>query len=313
MKTLNRLDLIIIGGILISVFSYFFGSWLGSQSGLSIMVELRNFLNTVDPAQDVSRQQTIFAILLSLLLFSIVQLITFVISRLTDRIHWHLIRAGLAVLAIGGLFHLYSAYQANTSGVILMAVGNLAVLIASLYSAYQPYGAKKVPADTPASEPLPANDVRKSIQEDQPLDEDPMIRFQRKTAHEFHQATQDAKPFGLAIVSVTNFEDYQTVFGDDATAEMIDVLKTYVNDCSRASQSVSFSKGAMMLSMPDAGRKDISDALVELERKMQTHGFIGEMLLPDGKVTLKWVAVVAPEDGTDLAKLTENLLMQFAM
>ncbi len=94
---------------------------------------------------------------------------------------------------------------------------------------------------------------------------------------------------------------------------MTDSLVEYTRSAGEVSNVVAFSVGAVMVSVPDANHAGMEALFMKIKQKMQSHGFEGEMLMPDGAISLKSCASIYPDEGNDILSLTEGVLSSYSM
>ncbi len=204
MRTPKKLDNVVLIGLLLSAFSFIFGPWLGSQSGLKIMLDLGAFLTESRPAQDAARQQSIFALLLILALLLVAQVSIFVAQVYSKEPRRQVMLPIVSLVVLGIVTSLYIGYHAHTLGVILTGAGCILVILASLLTRF-PH--KQAAAASPTN-----------------ADTDPMGTFQRNVAREFHQCKQSQRSFSLGIIGINGFDSYTEVFGNKAAKILTDSL-----------------------------------------------------------------------------------------
>lgn len=303
-RNLSRGQIVNLSGILLAVFAFFFGPWLGSRSGMWIWLDLAGFLSGTHPPADTSRQETIFLLLTVLFLLLAGQAATMFKMARTMRPRWAVFEIVLALAALGVLSVLYLGYDAQTLGVSLTALG--CVLIGgsglALFVGHAPGAGEEVP--------------RPSLEEaqrmpPQPID-DPMLAFQKAVAAEFHRCERENAPFSLSVIGMAHHDDYVTVFGEQEGEELTTTLLADVRHVCPTAIAVGFSSGAVMVALPNVAADRVTGIVAETTSRMRSRGFVGEMLLPGGKMQLINGAATYPLDANNLADLTERALLAYA-
>ena len=110
-------------GVILAVFGFIFGPWLGSRSGLWVLVDLATRLFGPDRPAAASRQQAIFALLVALALVLIGLALALSADLRTKKRYWSVAGILLAVGALLLLAVLFFSYDARTVGVMLTALG----------------------------------------------------------------------------------------------------------------------------------------------------------------------------------------------
>lgn len=123
MRGLGATQIVNLIGVVLAVFAFAFGPWLGTRSGLWVLTDLGRFLTSPDRPADVSRQQTIFIILVALTVILIGLAVVFLIQMRTGKRSWTAIEILLAAVALVLLGFLFFKYEAQTAGVLLTVLG----------------------------------------------------------------------------------------------------------------------------------------------------------------------------------------------
>lgn len=293
---LDNVHLINLAGVLLSVFAYAFGPWLGNRSALGLLIDLTRFLSGDSLPAEVSRQQTIFALLVALAMLLAGQAAAAYLALRTDRRRWFVIETALAAIALLILATLFFGFDARTGGLLATTLG---CFIAGGSALTLAVGGGASPAiESPSAGAAAAAD--------------PMMAFQQKAAGKFHASCGQNKPFCLAVIGIAHFEGYATVFGEAEAAKMTDALVDVVRQMHPRGEAVSFSVGAAMVAWPGIGQAQALDFVRKISAKMRAIGFAGEMLLPGGQVELLNGMAVCPQDGSNLGQLTERALSAYA-
>jgi len=291
--------------IVLAFFGFAFSPWLGSQSALGLLVELANFLRTSAPGADIGRQQAIFAILGGVLLCLLFQTLAFGMKVRGGKRSFVFQEVVFAVLALALLALLFLAFQAHTTGLFVTAV---AVLVAALAALLEPT------QDETPERTLPAQALPSAEPGTEPGVEpgDPMVDFQRRVAQAFQGARTSNKPFSLAMIGLPDFQEMTDAFGPEVAEEIFAQLVSIQDKLAPNSISTAFSSGAVMVALPDMAKSQAQALLAQAVEQMGRHGFPGEMLLPGGHVRVHHHVVSLPDDGDNLAQLTERVLEGYA-
>jgi hypothetical protein len=288
---LNKPSFANLSGVLLAVFSFCFGPWMGSRSGLWILADLRRFLFGSGRPADVSRQQAIFVLLavLAVLLLGMA-VMAYTVARRARRV-WPITEAGLAVVAVLVLGSLFFGYGARTSGVVLTALG---CLVAGASSIVYAAGSTSAKAQAPGPQ--------------EPVDS--MLDFQGQVAREFHRCERERASFTLCVIGVVHYEGYATLYPAEAQAMtralLDDVRRSYPHSIVEP-----FSVGAVMVALPGVTVEQTDEMVERLAVRLRSHGFAGEMLLPGGEIQLA-VGGADDRDGSHLGKLTEKALSAYS-
>lgn len=122
-KGLGTEEIVNVAGVTLAIFSFIFGPWLGTRSGLWVLVDLAGFLTRADRPTDVSRQQGIFIVLAMLALILIGLAVALYADIRTKQRRWSVTEILLVVAALVLLGTLFFSYDARTAGVLLTALG----------------------------------------------------------------------------------------------------------------------------------------------------------------------------------------------
>jgi|GEM_PF-3106044 len=300
----NRMQTVTFIGVLLSIFSFSFGPWLGTRSGVWILTDLSEFLSAHDAPADTSRQQTIFVLLLVLTFILLVQagIMVYQVLRVASR---RLLATGivLPLLGLGTLGFLYFGFQAQTTGVFLTLAG--LVITAAGNSALLLSQKEKFAVSSPASDVLPPPSHQEAEIDD------PMLLFQQESTRQFGQCRRQNEPFSLVVVGVAHFESYLTVFGPEEAEKMSDALYQYTREVCPRGIIASFSVGAVMVALPGVAKQQTIGLIEHIGERMNEHGFRGEMILPDGYTRLISGIVEYPGDGSNLGSLFETALATY--
>lgn len=305
MNLRKNIDYVNLTGIVIALSAYTFGPWLGSRSAIWILNDLRHYFATVPATADIGRQQAIFGLLLLLLL--LLALLPLGLSRAlrTQQKKWWLVELGGAVTAVFLLGVLYFGYEAQTSGVLLTFFGCLMAAGATGFA----IKINGKPLSQPAvSQPaLPETAVSPAE-----VPPDAMQTFQDEMVRSYRFCQQENLPFSLAIVAIAYHDSYATVFGSAAAQEMTDALARYLQDTNSGVYTASFSVGAVMVAFTDLEPVRVAWCINEAQNSLRSHGFAGEMLLPDGQIRLVSAIANAPDDGDSLSQLQERVITDYS-
>ncbi|MCB0190778.1 MAG: hypothetical protein KDJ65_02440 [Anaerolineae bacterium] len=297
---LRNIQILNLSGVLLSLFAFAFGPWLGQrQSGLGVLIELWQFLSSPTSPTDTSRQQTIFIILVILTLCLLGQAIALYMTMGKNNSRWVIAEAVLSLTALGLLGILYSYYQAQTTGVIVTALGTL---IAGACALSMWLTARQDDRESDLDRPTPVADEILA-------ESDPKLDFQRQVTKQFLACTNEGKNFTLILIGIAHYEGYATVFGDDEARELTQALTGYIHELYTNSTTTGFSVGAVMVALPEAAQ--ITAIIETLTSMMRQHGFTGEMFLPNGQIELIGSAATYPANGDNIGKLMESVVSSY--
>lgn len=287
--------------IVVAFFGFAFSPWLGSRSALGLLVELADFLGASSPGANIGRQQAIFAILGGILLCLLFQALAFGMKVRSGKRGFVFQEVVFAILALALLALLFLAFQAHTTGLFVTAV---AVSVAALAALLEPTQ-DETPTLTLSAPALPPAE---------PVAEpgDPMVDFQRRVAQAFRGAHASNRPFSLALIGLPDFQEMTDVFGAEVTGEILAQLVNVQKKLASNSILTPFSSGAVMVALADMAKPQAQALMAQAVEQMGRHGFPGEMLLPGGHVRVHHHVVSLPDDGDNLAQLTERVLEGYA-
>ena len=110
-------------GVTLAVFSFIFGPWLGTRSGLGVLAYVAGLLIGPDRPADIGRQLGIFILMLTLALVLIGLAVALYGDIRTKERRWSVTGILLAVAALVLLGEIFFVYDARTTGVLLTALG----------------------------------------------------------------------------------------------------------------------------------------------------------------------------------------------
>jgi GGDEF domain-containing protein len=292
-------------GVLLTVFSFSFGPWLGTRSGLWILADLSRFLSAPNAPADTNRQQTIFVLLLVFAFVLLIQAGTMVYQVLRGATRRLLVVGGtLSLLGLGTLSILYFGFQARTSGVFLTLAGLAITVVGN--SVLLLRQKEKSTAPPPSLEILSPPPPQEAATDDR------MLLFQQESARQFNLCRRQTEPFSLAVVGIAHFESYATIFGPEESGIMTAALHKDTLEIYPDGIIADFSVGAVMIGLPGVTKQQVFGMISAIAARMNEHGFVGEMLLPDGHIRLISGIVEYPHNGDNLGKLFEAALSAYA-
>jgi len=121
-KALSTEEIVNLGGVILAIFAFIFGPWLGTRSGLWLLVNLAGSWMR-EPAAMGGRQLGIFILLVTLTLILIGFAVALYADLRTKERRWSVAGILLAVAALVLLGVLFFVYDARTAGVLLTALG----------------------------------------------------------------------------------------------------------------------------------------------------------------------------------------------
>lgn len=298
----RKIQLINLSGVLLSIFAFIFAPWLRSQSGLGILVDLWEFLSGPNQPVDITRQRSIFALLLILTIALIGQGLSLYRAIGKRYSGWMIGEVIFCSTALGALSVLFFNFRAQTSGIIITALGVMVAGISALILSRR-------------GRFLNSTDGLRTMSMEAQLEKQEatnlMASFQKCAADRLRTCIEKREPFSLSVIGLAHYESYATVFGDAEARLLTDALTKYVEALYPNSVSVSFSVGAVIIALPGIPDNQIFEVLEKLTQKMRQHGFSGEMLLPNGQIELIGEVVCYPKDGTGIGKLVQNALVAY--
>jgi hypothetical protein len=203
---------------------------------------------------------------------------------------------------LGVLSVLFFNFRAQTSGIVITALG---VLIAGV-SALILFRRGRFLNDSDSLQTI-STETQLEKQEATNL----MANFQKCAADRLKRCIEKGEPFSLSVIGLAHYESYATIFGDAEARLLTEALTKYVGVLYPNSVSVSFSVGAVIIALPGIPGDQVFEVLKKLAQKMRQHGFSGEMLLPNGQIELIGEVVCYPENGTGIGKLVQNALLAY--
>jgi hypothetical protein len=118
-KEFRKIQIINLSGVLLSIFAFTFGPWLHGQSGLGILVDLWGFLSDPNQPADITRQRSIFALLLILTFALIGQGLSLYCVRGNRHSGWMIGEVIFCSIALVALSVLFFDFRAQTSGIVI--------------------------------------------------------------------------------------------------------------------------------------------------------------------------------------------------
>jgi GGDEF domain-containing protein len=312
MKRLQPVEWIAFISSAAAAVTFSLGAWLGSTSGLEIMLDLAGFLRDAPPGQDTSRQQAIFLLLLGLALLLLAQLLAVGGWLLRKRpggervFHAALMVTGIAAVVL--LLILYTGYEARTRGVVTTVLPVFLTAISSgiaLRRDFVPPAGTIAAAVSMATTP-PADEIEAAGSGSMEK-----LDFQKQVTRDFRRAKDAQQPFHLAMLGIGSFAEYSSTFGEETAAELLSTLAHYASRPEQITAATEFSTGSVMFAMPGITRAAAEAVLDTIRKQVKSHGVVGEMLLPQGELNLPGHIATYPDECDNLASLTECVLLGF--
>ena len=312
MKQLSRLETVNLVGIILAISAFTFGPWLGSHSAIWVINDLRQFLSSANAATDVSRQETIYYFLTTLMFLLLAMPFFWNKKRNASRRLWIFLQFACGLMAILLLSFLMVVFDAQTSGVYWTFFGSVIASGTAVIEIFKSTSSSQTliaPAEiTVAEQPQ----LTKVEEQANCVEKDEMAEFQKQLADSFRHCRDAKRPFSLTIIGIAYHDSYATIFGEEAAQDMTDMLAEYTRQTMSGVLATSFSVGAVMAAFPEIETDMIKKHMKTIETRMQDHGFPGEMLLPDGHIRLFNAMVSTPDDGVKLSELNQKVLQNYS-